>query len=96
MGLLGWLLFGALALGAVVLISEVVSYFLTGESIRNILIQKRSEGKLRNIGRVICKGNDGHKTSWQALENGVETDTIEVSSTVGTSSDIRVNQIIDF
>ena len=46
MGWLNWLLLGAAALIGAVIISEVVSYFLDVPSIRKILIEKQTTGKL--------------------------------------------------
>lgn len=97
MGLLDFLIWGAVALVGAIIISEVVSYFLDVPSIRKILVQKRASGKLKScVRQVAVQKNDGHKVSMATLENGAITnDKIELSSNSGVSSSVKEGMIID-
>ena len=97
MGLLGWLIAGALLLGGAILVAEAVSYYVNRQGLIGWIRNKRAAGQIPSSAvSIMIKNQDGHKVKACALDSGGnQLGDAELSSSAGISNDIRANEIID-
>lgn len=95
MGWLDWLIGAALTAVAAWLIAETVSYFVTKQSLRQLIRNKKNTNQFRNAQIAMIHNNDGHEVSFDLFdENNTNLGRGKVTSNAGISNDIRNGDIL--
>lgn len=93
--LLDFLMRVAITATAAWLIAEVVSYFVTKQNLRQIIIEKKNSSQFQNAVCAMIKNNNGHECSFDMLDSfDNNLGSGKVSSDIGISNDIQSGDII--
>lgn len=95
MSWINWLIKAALTVVAVWLITETVSYVITKQSLRNLLLQKKSKRKFEDLVSVIIQKSDGHEVTFDMFDSQQNNlGSGKVTSKAGVSKDIYAGELI--
>ena len=95
MGWLEWLIGAALSVAAAWLIAETVSYFVTKQSLRQLILQNKNSSQFQSATSAMIKNNTGHEVTFDMLDGyGNNLGSGKVTSNAGISSDIRYGDAI--
>lgn len=96
MGWLDWLIGAAITAVAAWLIAETVSYFVTKQSLRQLILKKKNSSQFRNAQLAMIQNNDGHEVSFDLFdESNTNLGRGKVTSNAGISHDIRYGDLIE-
>ena len=99
MGLADWLIQAAIRaavrVAIVWLIKETVSYFLTKSGLRQLILEKKSEGQFNSAVKAMIKNNNGHEVDFDIFDSyDTNLGSGKVASNEGVSNEIRSGDVI--